>query len=752
MSEPDQNRLCRLLYAYELGLLEGDQRDQFELHLMDCPDCRRQAEEFLTATHLLKHDPEIRGLVEGLQSPEDQSKRRKTWPAVLAIAAAVTLLVLQPWHLEFRSTQEATASENRLAILYVGNPAESADLAGLGQTVASLLIADLSESQFLRVISSQRLFDAGQRLGVPDPTRIDQSHAGAVAHEVGANWMLTANLVTDGTQQRLITQLFDVATGVIEATQAVVIDSSASIFSQVDQLSVQLKTDLGLPDQALKEADPNVADVTTHSVEAYRFYLKGVELNQRMYAGDAAAHFYKAIRLDSSFAMAYYYLSISSNTALIDKAVACSSHATKKEQMFIAARAAQVKGDTVQALAILQSITEQYPDEKEAFLQLGLYYYERLDFRRSIFYLEKAIALDPLFRRALNQLAYSYDSNGQLDEALQTLDEYQKIAPKEPNPLDSRGDILGSHGRLSEAIAAYARAVEIDPNFVASQPKLYYAYLADGQYNQAEKIYKQWEAGCAEGNCAYIYWTKANTLTLRGQYREALPWLDKAMEADRVSATKSGFSIADGLYISKAQVLIALDSSAVADADMAIKCLRKTRPDDKITHRNTLARALAQAGQLDSAVKVVEQLRRDVESARMPMFTYWMAEGYLELARGNALTAAESFDKAATSRPSRTEYLPRFLQGQALVLAGQPSKAVEILAAQERCYSEARTRECFTSSRLYYYLGRAYEESGHPDSATAKYEKFLGIWENADPDLKEYTDARARLAHLKTTP
>ncbi len=752
MSDSNKDYLCGLLHAYELGLLEGDQLDEFEVHLLDCPACRRQAEEFLPAAQLLKHDPEIRGLVEGLQAPEDEPKRRNYWPAVLAIAAAVIILVLRPWHLEFHPTQEAIASENRLAILYVGNPTESAELAGLGQTFASLLIADLSESQFLRVISSQRLYDAARHLGLPDPNRIDQSNAGAVAQDVGAKWMLTASLVSDGTQQRLVTQLFDVSSGVIEATQSATVDSSATIFGVVDNLSLQLKTDLGLPEQALKESDTKVADVTSHSVEAYRHYLKGIELSQRMYTDEATGLFYKAVTMDTAFAMAYYYLSLGYNPQMIQKAVYYSARATKKEQMLIAARAAQVAGDTTQTLTILQSITEKYPDEKDAFYLLGQYYFNRRDYSRAIFYFEKSLALDPLYRQSFNQLAYAYDNNGQLDEALRTLDDYQKIAPSEPNPLDSRGDILAGNGRLSEAIAAYAKAIEIEPGFNASKVKLYYAYLYSGQYELSDQIYREWDSACVGYGCANVYWAKASALVFRGQYRDGLTWMDKAIVADSIKSIKMKSSSLDVMYNAKAQMLLAMDSSALTESRRSLQYLLKMRPDDKMTFRITLARAFAQAGQMDSAAQVVEQLCLEIEAAKISRFTCLLAEGYLEQARGNAAGAAERFDSAATIRLKSVTYLPRYLEGQTLLEAGQADRATVILAAQENNYTESRTKDCVTSSKLYYYLGRAYEESGHPDSAIVKYDKFLSIWAPADPNLKEYTDARTRLARLKTTP
>ena len=752
MSDTNHDRLCRLLHSYELGLLEGDQLDEFEQHIIDCPDCRAQAEAFLPAAHLLKHDPEIRGLVEGLQPPEGETKRRGFWPAFVAVAAIVLVLILRPWNLQFQPTQEVIASENRLAILYIGALSDSEETAGLGQAAAGLLIADLSESQFLRVVSSQRMYDAARRLGLPDPNRIDQNNAAAVAREVGARWMLAASLIGDGSGQRLVTQLYDVATGEVEASQNVAVDSSTSVFALVDQLSVQLKSDLGLPDQALKEPDPHVADVTSHSVEAYKYYLKGIELRQRMYLNEATDCFHKAAMIDSAFAMAYYYLSLSQNSRIIEKAVMFASRATKKEQMFIAARAAQVNQDTATTASILRSITEQYPDEKDAFYQLGQYYFGRLDYGRGVFYLEKSLALDPLHRVSYNQLAYCYSEMGKLDEALRTLDDYQKIAPDEPNPLDSRADILAANGRLKDAIDTYAQAVAKYPDFSPSQIKLYYAYLTDGQYERAEEVRLGWEKDCVSYGCANAYWAKSSALCLRGRYRDGLVWIDRAIDADREIAEKKGFSQAEILHGTKAQMLMAMDSSALAEIALTLEYVLKVNPEDRINYRISLVRALIHENMIDSAAHVVEQLRRESEDAPLAGYTYRLARGYLEYGRNDYASAIASFDTASMNRSKNTSYPPALMLGQALVLAGQAARAVEVLSVLEKSYTENRIKDVHGSSRLCYYLARAYEASGRIDSATAKYQKFLGMWENADPDLTEYVDARARLTRLKTNP
>jgi tetratricopeptide (TPR) repeat protein len=49
----------------------------------------------------------------------------------------------------------------------------------------------------------------------------------------------------------------------------------------------------------------------------------------------------------------------------------------------------------------------------------------------------------------------------------------------------------------------------------------------------------------------------------------------------------------------------------------------------------------------------------------------------------------------------------------------------------------------------FYWLGKIFEQRSQRDKAINHYEKFLHLWEDADPGIPGVEDAKSRLAGLK---
>jgi len=755
-------RFERMLSLYELDLLSPTEQEEFELHLLDCDHCFDRVERFKPVVERLHRSSGVRKTIDQVvreaapvaeETPRPQPKRR--WAALVPVSFAViaiaVMLVLKPWQIEVRPTQEAIAAEHRLAVMYFNNISGNKDADWLGQAVTSLLITDLSESRYLQIVSSQRLYDLLRRLGHDDAAGIDRNIATRVAEEAGARWMLLGDIIRDEPELALSAQLVDVASGDVIASQRVIGSSEETVFSLVDSLSVLIRDDLGLSTAAEDESDPSVADITTHSAEAYRWYLEGIGFSSMFYWSEAAASFRKALEYDSTFAMAYYHLAGIEDRDLIAKALEYSRNASQKEQYYIRSREASFSGNTAQYVTELENLIERYPDEKEAYFRLGSYYRIEPNYERALGYLNRALEIDPLYKEVYNESAYLYDQMGDFERAMQAVKKYISLAPDEANPYDTRGEIYANNGMIDEAIESYLKAIEIKPDFLAASIRLANLYRFKRDYESAEYWYKEVRSETVEGVSLEELGDLANLYVDRGKLGEALRFFDKGWSAIADKYTTDNLWIVATAHAWRATMLEEIDlSQALREIETAIEIHGRANPQDSAEYRPLYARLLAESGDSAGADEVVRGLRRYLEASGKPLYPYWHAAGAVELSRGHAQQAVEYLEKSTdTIRPMRI-FTRHYLLAIAYLQSGQISKAVRKFEEQIATYYVDRLRNPIQNAKMHYYLGIAYEKSHLPEKAAEQYRTLLGIWADADPNIKEIDDARRRLANLKS--
>ncbi len=149
--------------------------------------------------------------------------KRKVLPIVIPASVVFILvllfLILRPFKFEIGPEKKATAEENRLAIMYFENMADREDKERLGEIVTELLITKLSESQYINVVSSQRLYDILKLLGKEGVKIIDKSVASEVATRAGAKWMLIGKILKVEPRTVITAQLVDVKSGEVKGSQ-----------------------------------------------------------------------------------------------------------------------------------------------------------------------------------------------------------------------------------------------------------------------------------------------------------------------------------------------------------------------------------------------------------------------------------------------------------------------------------------------------------------------------------------------------
>ncbi|UCD95584.1 MAG: tetratricopeptide repeat protein [Candidatus Zixiibacteriota bacterium] len=769
MGECTDIRFKNMLHSYELDLLSEKDRQEFELHLFECESCRNSIEQFQRTAEHLRHSHRVRALlgriagepvaVPGDLSVRDESKPRhgRVWRNLMPVAVAAVVLVFllfKPWKIEFQPTQEAIAVENRLIVMYFGNMVDETDSQKLGKIISNLLTADLSESQYIQVVSSQHLHDILRLLERKDIDVFNADFASEVALKAQARWMLQGSIVQIEPRLVLTTQLIDVSTGNVVMSRRVSAGPGDDMFSLVDKLTVEIKNSLSLPEEAYSEFDPAIADVTTHSTKAYQSYLQGVEYFNKLYRREARESYARAVEYDSTFAIAYYCLAWFGDSTMMAKAIKYSDQATRKERLYIKALEAVYEKNRPRYVSYLEEIIKHYPDEKEAIFDLAAHYKNDGQFEKAIEYLKMALEVDPLYKIAYNDLAYVYADLGRFDSSMRAIDKYIELAPDEPNPYDTRGELLARRGYLDEAVESYERVHAIKADF-ASYGSLFdlgRLYIYKGDYAAAGNCFTE---AVINGQCDVRSTARSHLALIplhQGKLREALEILDNAIAADRMESADTAGSGAGSLkHALKSKIYIELGrlEQALAEIETASEIDARTSPEGRHTYGAVHAMILAKLGNFDEAEQLAEQIRGELAAdSTRDSSVYWRMKSRIEFVRGDFESAISRLGKIIDER--HANYEDNFILARAYLAVDNASAAIPILEKLITDYTDTENLvDAVGDIKAYYYIGQGYEQAGEIDKAIGQYEKFLIIWEDSDPDIPIKDDAQRRLARLK---
>lgn len=680
--------------------------------------------------------------------------------AVLVVVIVVSL-ILKPWKIDFKVTDEVQAHTNRLAVMYFDNLADPGDSLKLGEIATNLLITDLSQSEHLSVVSSQRLYDLVEQFREEGQTASDRDAATQLASAAGARWLLVGSILKAEPYFILTSELVDASSGEVVASERIQGEPGQDIFPIIDSLTVEIKKDLQLSPEALEEPDPAVAGITTNSVEAYRHYLSAMHDYGNMRWFEMANNLKACLAIDSTFAMAYFWASYlatgETRKDLISKAVKYSNQASEKERLYILGRKASFDRKHSQFVDFLRQITRRYPDEKEAYFLLGNAYHAFLNQPEKAIpeYLE-AIRVDPRYATAYNHLSSAYADAGDFENSIRRVEEYVQLADSSANAFDSRGEIYSFAGNIDKAIESFQIAVEREPDFWASLHHLGQIHLFRREYEAAEESFRRlvYQESVAYRTIGRL--SMASIPIHQGKLAGAIEVLNngiaqaKMEHADYNTATK---------HFWKTEIFREWRdyTAAMGSLDTAMTIYRELMPGREIELEYRRIELLADQKKYEVALEAAEDFksRMSDDSLRL-MAEYWYVRSYLEFSRGNFERAVEFAERACNgSRISYSNYSNYFrlhaLLGRAYLALGHLGDAVRELERISTLYSHSRWLCPISSVKIHYWLGTAYEASGWKERAIEQFETFLSFWSDGDEGLDGVDDAQGRLARLKGT-
>ena len=296
---------------------------------------------------------------------------RRRWPVLAAVVALAGLVAA--WALwRIRAPVQSAASPALVAVLPFAVRG-GADLSYLGEGLVNLLSTSLDGAGSLRAVDPHAVLSLVRR---PDGGALDPDGGARAAERLGAGMYILGDVVEAGDRVRIGASLYDRERGSSPQASASTEGVRAELFTLVDGLATQL---LGQASSGPTGRVTRVASVTTPSLAAYKAYLDGEAAFRAGRADSAVAAFEQATTLDTAFALAYYRLSVAAEWATraqlaeraAELAVRHGARLADHDRLLLRALLATRRGAGVDAEGLYRDILATYPDDIEAWSQLG---------------------------------------------------------------------------------------------------------------------------------------------------------------------------------------------------------------------------------------------------------------------------------------------------------------------------------------------------------------------------------------------
>ena len=678
------------------------------------------------------------------------------------------------WSTRRQAASVKSTDKPAVAVLYFENNTGDKSLDWMRTGLTDMIVTDLSQSSDVEVIGTDRLVQILQEMNRVDDRVISADVVKEIATRAGVDQVLVGSYVKAGDVIRISARLQDAQSGRIMRAERVEGAGESALFSLVDELTRRFRSTmatlaggaegalLSKPGAAAPERglDRGVTDITTGSIEAYRYYVEGLNFHERGLSQQAMPLLEKAIEVDPEFAMAHAKLAVvSGNLQLLakrdehaKKALALVNRLTSRERYYIEGYVYGLRFETqARSIEAYKQGLALHPEHQASRhnLALQLLLLERF---------EEAIAqYDELRRRGTSnpttyeQLSGALIATGNVRRAREVVEEFLRRHPDIPVGPRMLGTLLIAEGRLDEARAAYERAHALNPSDFASRAGIRNVAFLQTRWADADSVSA--DLNMSSNPFQRLAGIAGSFVVAAGQGRgrAMLEALDRAVAIKDVVPEQRAIAL-----LRKALALIRQGNSALAlpSAEAALKAGANTNQEfDALRvlamaqagsgHESDAARTL---GELESRAKVIPTVR---EARRV----HW-ARGEVALLNGDVTTAAAELTKAVQMLPQHgapngpPAASPHgelwYIAAVALSRAGRDEEAAPLLERLQSGHERAFVMDAY--ARSFFLLGRIEERRGNTARARQQYARFVELWGDGDLEREWIAEARKKIS------
>jgi serine/threonine protein kinase/Tfp pilus assembly protein PilF len=696
------------------------------------------------------------------------SLRKLFLPALVVITVAIVGLIILRF-IPQKKAMPAPSDKPSLAIVYFENNSGDESLDHWRKALCELLIADLTQSKYIRVLSSDRLIDILIDLNQIEAKSFSARVLKEVAARAGSTHILRGGFTKAGEQFRIDAILQETATMEPIGSDRIQGKGEESFLSMVDELTKKVKAHFKLSAEEIAgDIDEDIEKITTSSPEALKYYIEGRKHHLKLDYMRSIELMEKAVAIDPDFAMAYRSLATSygnigfrpQRKEYMQKALELSNRLPARERYLIGGDFYSSSEKTYdKAIEAYKKLLELYPDDSTGNHNLATIYSETGAKQKAIEHNEINRKRDNLGLLGYGNLAEVYREVGSYDKAREVLEDALQKYPDKAIAHANFSLHYRMAGKYELALAEINEAFALEP--AEGTP----AYRENFYRRAAIHFYTDDMVKAAED-----YLNLQKQKRPQAVYRGSMGMVNLNLLQGKFKGTKDilrplinickevgvNWPVSDS-YLRFAYIDLKTGNlqEALKDCDNAIEyALKAEDPGRQRRALHLKGLTYVQMNAADEALKTADELKVLIQDSNNPksMHFFHHLVGMVELKQKNYASAIENFKEALslqTSDPRNKSagYIESL--AMAYYASGDIDKAQE---EYERITSSSSGRTDFGDvyALSFYALGKIYEQKGWKGKALEQYEKFLDLWKDADPGIPAVEDAKKRLAALKT--
>lgn len=635
----------------------------------------------------------------------------------------------------------------------------------LGKTIQSLLITDLGQSPYFRVLPDNQLYDILKSLNKLNENNYSKGILEQVADRGNVDYIIKGKYTKVDKNSRFDLEIWKKGIK-IPIYAKVKGNEGDDIFAFVDKITLKIK-DKFFPKKVLPDdIDEQIGKITTTSPLAYKYYLEGKRYYWEGKYEESNEEFKKAIRLDPKFAMAY--MMIASNCSYLGQfaqtldnlriAFDFKTRASERERYLIEAYYYKITKKSLQsALNTYQKLLDRYPNDEEGITEIGAIYRNQEEWNMAEEQFKRLLKINSSSEAAHLNLVFIYFSRGFHTQAENLLQNNRKVFSKLKCYHQNMAKLLLSKKEYELALMETKKAISMDPEEEYNIELKGYIYQSKGDFKKAESTYSELIDSDEPKAQSIGRLLMSNLFLIYGNYEKSIKEIEQGIAVCAKSSLEEG-RLGFLLYLTYIYLRLNNPETAHKTLNQTFEIDQNFDFIDSFTIRKIslhfLGWTFLQKKKIKEAKDTARQLQQLIidTGSEKKMRLYFHLMGLISLEEEQNLEAIEYFNKALLLLPNQvnvwdntTFYLEPLATAYHKI--NNLEKAKEVYAKiQNSTIGNLRWGDIY--SRSFYWQGKISQKLKMHKEAKANYNEFLRLRKDETPQSQETKDVLKQLEIL----